>query len=141
MPEIDPGEQKYPDADSVRYDLDSDAAVSGDAVTISSANGGLVLTDGSNGFAGVLGTPTAAEGAELGAESGDVVLVQVQGIVRAKVSAAVGGSVSAGEQLVPGANGALVNVDDGGSPAQGGPGDLQAWSDEDAEGFALVRVP
>ena len=142
MAKVSAGSRRYEESDSVPYELGSDAAVAGDAMTISAASGALVLTDGSNGFAGVLGSSTVEGGDEYGAASGDRVNLEIQGIVSAKVSATVGSSVSPGEKLVPGANGVLENVDDGtGSPVQAGPGDVQAWGEPDTDGFALVRLP
>ena len=136
MTDIKPGARKYEDGDSIPGDLGSDAPAAGDAVAQSSADGNLVQTTGDNGFAGVLGASTPDS-----AVTGDRVTLEAQGIVRAKVTAAVG-SVAAGQQLAPGATGALTNVDDGtGSAEQAGPGDLQAWSSADANGYALVRIP
>ena len=143
MSEIDAGERKYRHGDSITFELGSDAATAGDAVALSSTDGRVVLTDGGNGFIGVLGTQTEAGDADraAGVASGDDVRVELRGAIRAKVAAAVG-TVAAGQQLAPGANGALTNVDDGaGAPVQAGPGDIQAISDADADGYALVHVP
>ena len=143
MAEVSPGSRKYRHSDSITLTLGSDAAVAGDPVTISASSGNVVLTDGTNGFLGILGSQTAAGDpvAAAGVASGTEVRVEIQGVVRADVTAAVGGSVSAGEALEAGA-GALTNVDDGGGvPVQADTGDVQALTDEDADGYALVKLP
>ena len=143
-PQVSPGSHAYPDGDSIDYTLGSDAAEAGDAVTISASSGDLVQTDGSNGFTGILGTQTAAGNPDRSSiASGDTVTVQLHGVVRANVSAAVGSAVSAGEKLVPGAGGVLENVDSDADSAadQAAPGDIQAITDEDSDGYALVKLP
>ena len=136
MTNVHPGGRKFGDSDSVPGTLGSDAPTAGDAVAQSAASGALVQTTGDNGFAGVLASSVSDDAVE-----GDRATLEVQGIVLAKVSAAVG-AVAPGQQLVEGANGALTNVDDGsGSATQAGPGDVQAWSEADADGYALVRLP
>jgi len=131
MSNVDPGEPKYEDSDRITETSANGAGEEGSAVTFG-ANGDLVLTSGSNGFAGIQGsTPSAG---------GDSVPLQLQGIVPALVSPTVGTSVSKGEKLVPDANGELTNVDDGtGSAVEAGPGDIQAVSDSDS-GVAEVLL-
>lgn len=150
MPEVHPGSHKYRHSDTIPRELGSDAARRGDALAVG-ASGAAVRTTGDNGFLGVLAQATQADGSgdpsplgpgvdeALLVASGDTATVAIQGVVRAKVSATVGGSVSDGDAIEAGANGALTNIDDGaGSPVQADVGEAKAVSDEDADGFALV---
>ena len=141
MAEVDPGEPKYGDGNRIPYTLGSDAAVAGDAVAISASSGDLVLADGSNGFAGVLGTQTEAGDPEnaAGIGSGSKVALQTDGVARANVAA----GVTAGVKLAPsGTSGELGTVDsDGdGTADRAEPGDVMALTDADANGFALVKL-
>ena len=123
MAEVSPGSAQYRHSDRVPAVSQNGTGERGDAVAFGS-DGGVVHTTGENGFAGVLGMSPENEG--------DQVPMQVQGIVRANVAA----GVSPGEALVPGSSGQL---DGTGTPA--GPGDVQAWSEADDDGYALVRLP
>ena len=150
MPEISPGSHKYRHSNAIPYELGSDVAQRGDSLAVGAA-GSAVTTTGSNGFLGVLQSATAADAAADDSvtsdiASGDEVSVAVQGVVRAKVSAfdsGTGGTVSAGDLVEAGADGALVTVDSDASGAAdaAGVGDPMAVADEDADGFALVRLP
>jgi hypothetical protein len=141
MVEVSPGEQKYADGDSVPHTLGSDTAVAGDAMVISASSGDLILTDGSNGFGGVLGTETAAGSQDSSVASGDDAVLQLQGVVRVNVAS----GVSAGNKLVPSSttSGQLETIDSNGDgtadPAE--PGDIMALTDADADGYALARLP
>lgn len=149
MPDVHPGSHKYSNSQSIPYELGSDAAQRGDALAVGAA-GSAVLTTGSNGFLGVLQTATAADyaadalpvGALSEVASGDEVSLAVAGAVRANVSAfdsGSGGTVSAGEAIAAGADGALVTVDDGGGSAvKGDVGEPRALSDASGDGFAVV---
>lgn len=151
MPEVYPGTNKYRFSQNIPRELGSDAARRGDALAVG-ASGTAVRTTGSNGFLGVLAQATQADAAAdaLGpgvddavlAASGDTANVAIQGVVRAKVSAfdsGTGGTVSDGDAIEAGADGALANIDDGGgAPVQADVDEPKAVSDEDADGFALV---
>lgn len=97
MSNVDPGEPSYTDSDRITRHSANGTGVNGNAVAFD-GNGELVLTSGTNGFAGILGT--TPDGA------GDGVALQVQGIVPAFVSAAV----PAGNGVAPDANGELTGT-------------------------------
>jgi hypothetical protein len=148
MADVNPGSHKYSDSQSIPHKLGSDAARRGDALAVG-ADDTAVRTTGDNGFLGVLAQATQAD-ADAGAlgpgvdeavlvASGDTATVAMQGVVRTKVSATVGGSVTDGDKIEAGASGALTNIDDGtGAPVQADAGESKAVSDEDADGYALV---
>ena len=154
-PEINPGSHKYHSSAAIPFELGSNSARRGDALAIG-ASGAAVTTTGSNGYLGVLATATAADATAddsvtSSVASGDEVAVVLHGVARAKVAGSFDSDgsgtndpVSAGSKLVDGANGALVNVSDGGAtpaPVQAGVDDnAVAITDEDADGFALVHL-
>ena len=129
MPEVDPGEEKFADAD--RVPMTATAAVSGgDAVTMSGEMS-VAPTDGANGFIGVAGADAAA---------GEKVPVQLQGVVPANVTT----GVAFGNSLVPASNngGAFTGEADGsGGTVTAGAGDVAAMSDASADGVALIKLP
>ena len=135
LPDVSPGSRAFPAGNSITLELGTDSAEAGDAVTIG-ADGTLVTTTGSNGFLGVLGSHRDSQ-----YTSGNEVTVHTGSVAKAAVSATVGGSVSAGEALEAGSGGTLTNIDSGdGTPADADAGDVQALSDEDADGYALVLL-
>lgn len=126
MANVEPGEARYEDSDRITQEKETAAGNQGDAVAFG-ANGTLVAADGSNGFAGILGSP---------AEAGSVA-VQKHGITPANVKA----GVTAGDALEPKADSTLGGVGDGsGGTTPAGPGDIRAESDESG-GVAEVYVP
>jgi hypothetical protein len=151
MSEVNPGSHKYRNSDSILWTLGSDAARRGDAVAIGAA-GDAVQSTGDNPFLGVLQTPTAADDtagvlglSESTIASGDEVAVALHGVVRAKVNGFdADNPVGAGNKIVDGSNGALVNVSDNATTPAPVPADLDdramALTDEDADGFALVHL-
>lgn len=127
MANVDPGEPKYEDSDRITETSANGAGKQGSAVAFGS-NGDLVLTSGSNGFAGIQGSTPP--------KNGGSVALQLQGIVPALVSA----SVSKGDAVEPAANGELAPVSDGsGGTKSAGPGDIRVMSDS-ANGIAEVLL-
>lgn len=129
MASVEPGEEKYEDSDRITQTSENGAGEQGNALAYGSG-GGMVLTSGDNGFAGIQGsTPNGA---------GDSIAVQKHGITPATVAA----GVAAGNRLVPGADGVLQTTDEdaSGTADPAGPGDIRAESDEDG-GIAEVYVP
>jgi len=136
---VNPGQQKFSDENVVPHTLGSDAAVAGDAVTISQNSGELVLCDGTNGFFGILRTQTAAGSQDSDVTAGDEVAVAVGGQVPGNVADTVG----AGDRLVTsGTTGELAGEDADGDTSNdpAGPSDLTAITAADADGFGLVDL-
>lgn len=135
MTDVSPGDPRYADGDSIPYTLGSDSAVAGDAVTISTTSGDLILADGTNGWVGILGTQTSASSEEIPGTiaSGDEVVLRCHGPVRANV----GDSVTAGARLSPGTGGELTAA----TTTTPNPGDAWAITDADSDGFAYVMIP
>lgn len=95
MAQVDPGEPKYEDSDRITKASANGTGDRGDPVAFGTG-GDLVMADGTNTFAGVLGS-TPEEG-------GESVALQVQGIVPVNVT----GAVAEGDVVSPSGDGGFA---------------------------------